>query len=506
MRARTSRSASRAAFLAALLTAALARAQETPPAPSGVAGQDQPPPPGTGGQAFTDPSQLFSGRAGAFFGLGFGQIGGDIYASTIINTDFSLGPVGLGLALPLNLLLINESDCSKDPHPCSRDDKTYFSVLRKRDWDEPADYLKFIRYVRFGHKRDPIYFQVGQLWGATIGHGTLLDRYANNLSLDHPKTGLVLDVNSTYFGVETLVDSFTNPTLFGGRAYVRPFGGTLIARGLAFGVSLITDRVAPLALQIDPTTGGIATDSTGNILINQSQNFYALGVDVEYELLRNSLISLVPYVDGNRLMGAGNGLHAGVLTTIALPIPILDVGLQARLEYRIMQPGYIPEYFDQTYDLGRFQYAVFGKDASGKPTTTYAPKLVVAQDLHAAGGDNKQGYYGELAFNFAGLLQIGGVLQDYQGDFGTSLGIFATFPKLEIIKLSAYYLRKNFNGLGDAFALDERSLLAASAAYKVFGPLYLRFDFERQWVVQPDSTTIQAVDSYNVGVATYLPF
>ena len=44
------------------------------------------------------------------------------------------------------------------------------------------------------------------------------------------------------------------------------------------------------------------------------------------------------------------------LTTLALPIPILDVGLSARLEYRIMQPGYVPEYFDQTYDLGRFQY------------------------------------------------------------------------------------------------------------------------------------------------------
>src|SRR5262249_41439751 len=102
--------------------------------------------------------------------------------------------------------------------------------------------------------------------------------------------------------------------------------------------------------------------------------------------------------------------------------------------------------------------------------------------------------------------QVGGVYQDYQTDFGASLGLFATFPKLEIIKLSAYYLRKNFNGLSEAFKLDERSLLAASAAYKMFGPLYVRFDFQRQWVAVQGSSNVQVVDSYNVGLASYLPF
>src|SRR5207302_4382870 len=136
--------------------------------------------------------------------------------------------------------------------------------------------------------------------------------------------------NSTFVGVETLVDSFANPTLFGGRAYVRPFGDTMVLRGFAIGASLVTDRIAPLTLQPGPA-GTIATDSTGNILIDQSRTLIAGGVDIEYEVLRNSLISLVPYIDGNRIAGAGNGLHLGVLTTIALPIPVLSVALQARL-------------------------------------------------------------------------------------------------------------------------------------------------------------------------------
>ncbi len=488
-------------FVTACLLAGVANAQENtpPPNPSGIAGQDQPP---VGqSQAFTDPSQLFSGRSGAFIGLGIGQIAGDLYASTVVNTDFSIGPVGLGLQLPLNLLIVNHSDCTKDPFPCSRADKTYFNVLRRRDWDEPADYLKFIRYVRFGHKRDPLYFQVGQLWGATIGHGTLVNRYSNSLSLDHPKTGLVLDVNSTFFGVETLVDSFTNPTLFGGRAYVRPFGDTPIARGLAFGASVITDRIAPLTLQSGATPGTLAIDDQGNVLIQSARTFFAVGLDVEYELVRNSIVSVIPYIDGNRLAGAGNGLHLGVLTNVRLPVPIIEIGLESRLEYRVMGPGYLPEYFDQTYDLGRFQYL------SGQPgSATYRPKLTTAEAAKAAGGDALQGYYGELAVSFGGLLQVGGVYQDYQSDFGASLGLFVIFPKLEIFKLSAYYLRKNFNGFSNAFALDERSLLAVSAAYKLFGPLYVRFDFSRQWQTNPGSAQIQAVDAYTVGIATYLPF
>jgi hypothetical protein len=117
-----------------------------------------------------------------------------------------------------------------------------------------------------------------------------------------------------------------------------------------------------------------------------------------------------------------------------------------------------------------------------------------------------KGYYGELAFNFAGLVQIGGLLQDYEQDNGASLGLFATVPKFEAVKLSAYYLRKNFANLGNAFELDERSLLAASAAVRVTGPVYLIADFRRQWQFDPASQRIVAIDTYRSGIAVNLTF
>ena len=511
-------------FLAVLLAASFAAtAQEPPPAQtpesSGIGGQNQPNATGTGSQAFSDPSALFGGKAGAFFGLALNNIQGEgLYLSTVINTEFNLGPVGLGLSLPVNLLLINNDDCcgpnpdADGNNPHSRNSKAYSGILRRRDWDEPQDWLKFIRYVRYGHKRDPVYVLAGQMWGASIGHGTLLSRYSNSLSLDHPKFGLAIDLNGTFAGIETLTDYVGNPTILAARPYIRPFGDTPFLRGWAVGATFVTDRTAPRALQRD-ATGALVQDKEGNPLVTAQDPVYAGGIDTEYELLHNSVISLLPFVDLNRIAGAGNGLHIGVLTDINLPVPILDITLQARLEYRMMQAGYIPEYFDQTYDLGRAQYAVPGICPPGETScpSVYVPKYEAAAAAHNTAADrnaiDKKGYYGELAFNFAGILQIGGLLQDYQGDpNGASLGLFATFPKLEIVKLSAYYLRKNMNGLGDAFILDERSLLAASAAYKVFGPFYLRVDFNRRWVIEPGADHIRAITTFSAGVASFVSF
>ncbi|HEX9578820.1 MAG TPA: hypothetical protein VF993_13790 [Myxococcales bacterium] len=506
-----------ALFLMALSSAAAA--QQPQPETSGIAGQNQPNASGVG-QSFSDPSQLFSGRAGAFFGLAFQSIGGEgLYASTVINTEFNLGDVGIGLALPLNLLVKNNDNCcGPDPapdgsHPHSRDYKTYSGIIRRRDWDEWQSYTKLVRFVRYGHKRDPVYFTAGQLWGASIGHGTLVSRYSNSLNLDHTKFGLALDFNSDYVGLETLTDSVGAPSLLATRAYVRPLGGTPILRGWALGVTFATDRTAPRALSYNPD-GSVAQDpQSGTIKVASQDAIYAGGVDTEFEVLHNSLISLIPYVDLNRIAGAGNGLHAGVLADIYFPIPLLAVNLEARLEYRMMQPGYIPEYFDQTYDLGRIQYAVAGTCAAGVSPcpTAYQPKYVAASDAHRLAADpravDRKGYYGELSFGFAGFLQIGGLYQDYEGDpQGASLGLFATFPKIELVKISAYYLRKNMKGTSDAFAIDERSLLAGALAYKMFGPLYLRVEFQRRWQLRPDAKQIEAVDSFSAGLATFISF
>jgi len=251
-------------------------------------------------------------------------------------------------------------------------------------------------------------------------------------------------------------------------------------------------------------TGPLQADSQGNPIIPNQQAVNAVGVDTEFEVVRNSLMSVIPYADFNRIAGAGNGLHAGVLTDVRLPVPLLEMSVQAKLEYRRMQPGYIPEYFDQTYDIGRVQYAV-----QQGASTTYMAKYDAAQAARTSDTSFSQsGFHGELAVNLAGFVQVGGLYEDRQGDpNGASLGLFAILPKLDVIKASAYYLRRNMkSGFGDAFRLDERSLLAASLAYKMVGPLYFRADFRREWVLPPGETQIRAVDSFTAGFASFFEF
>ena len=284
-----------------------------------------------------------------------------------------------------------------------------------------------------------------------------------------------------------------------GRAYLRPFGDMPVLRGWAIGVSGATDRRAPVGL-----TGPLQADAQGNPIIPNQQAIYAIGVDTEFEVVRNSLLSLIPYVDFNRIAGAGNGLHAGVLSDVRLPVPLLEMNVQAKLEYRMMQPGYIPEYFDQTYDIGRVQYAV-----QQGASTTYVAKYDAALAAKASDTSfSQRGFHGELAVNLAGFVQVGGLYEDRQGDpNGASLGVFAILPKFDVVKASAYYLRKNMkSGFSDAFRLDERSLLAASLAYKMVGPLYFRADFRREWVLPPGETQIRSVDSFTAGFASFFEF
>src|SRR5207237_8093465 len=132
--------------------------------------------------------------------------------------------------------------------------------------------------------------------------------------------------------------------------------------------------------------------------------------------------------------------HAGVLADVRVPVPLLELNVQAKLEYRMMQPGYIPEYFDQVYDLGRVQYAVQTPTGSA-----YVSKYDAAQAAHGRDTSfSQRGYYGELAFGLAGLVQIGGLYQDRQGDpNGATFGLLATVPRDDGPHDQAYCTRQN---------------------------------------------------------------
>jgi len=485
----------------ALTAPSAAIAQDAaPPAADGSGSMGAPPVPLTNGQL--DPSALFGGGGGLTAALGLGALDGDFYAQSSLMYDFELGPVGLGLQLPLNVMLWDV-----DGNATTRANDTYFGLVRKADYPElTADtygqYLRMMRYVRFGHKRDPLFVQYGQLFAASIGHGTLVNRYNNVLDRTRPRSGLQFDINvPEWGGIETLVNDISWPstTLMAARGYVLPFGrsGIWPLNKWAVGVSAVYDRDMPRTLGTGVDAAGRPAVAVADPLM---QNY---GVDTEVELVGTSILNVVPYIDFNfqdagrsGLWEANKGLHLGTNANFVLPI-FGAMKLWTRLEWRVMQEGYIPDYFDAGYDLQRYQFPV---------GTELLPKAAAAARMATQNGNPwRGGYYGEASAQFLGLVQAGAFYaQAIDVANSGNLTVFATLPSFDMFKLSAYYLRKNFDKFEQLWALDERSVLTATGLVKLGPtPFWLMASFNRSWAVDPTGALLPQ-DSWNFGVQTRL--
>jgi hypothetical protein len=350
--------------------------------------------------------------------------------------------------------------------------------------------------VRYGHKRDPLYVQYGLLFGATIGHGTLVDRYNNSLDQSQPRAGLALDVNTRWGGFESLVGNLTDPSasVAGGRAYVRPFGGAdrPIASRWAVGVSVLGDRGAPREM---------VQGTDGRSVVGKSAPLTVYGVDTEVEVFSNDVLQLVPYSDLN-FQPAGNGWHTGVLGRFRFPL-LGALKLWSRLEYRLLQPGYVPEYFDAAYDLQRYAYPIAA-------TGDLVPKAAAGEKLAATGGDLRGSYYGEASADLLGIFQLGAYHSRTPSiPRSGTLVAYATVPAFQKLKVSAYYLKKNFDGWSEIATLDDRSALTGQALYRLFDaplPTSLSALFQRRWQTDAETGALHAANSWSVGFQTQLAF
>ncbi|MFM2152449.1 MAG: hypothetical protein RL199_884 [Pseudomonadota bacterium] len=472
------------ALLCLALSAPLARAD----------GDDFGPPPTPNTNPSLNPAALLGPQPGMTALFGLGQLDGDLWLQGSTLLDFDLGDIGVGLALPLNLLV-------KAQDESTRDAKTYFRVLRRADYpavspDTLGYYAQMLRSVRYGHKRAPLYVQYGLLYGATLGHGTVVDRYNNSLDQSRPHAGLALDVNTRWGGFESLVGDLTNPadSVAGGRAYVRPFGGAdrPISSRWAIGVSVLGDHGAPREM---------SRNADGKSLVGKAAPLTVYGIDTEVEVFSNDVLQLVPYSDLN-FQPAGNGWHTGVMGRFRFPV-FGALKLWSRLEYRLLQPGYIPEYFDAAYDLQRYAYPVAA-------TGDLVPKAAAGTQLAAGGNDLRGSYYGEATADLLGLFQLGAYHSRTPSIAKSgSLVVFATVPAFQKLKVSAYYLKKNFDGWNELATLDDRSALTGQALYQLFDaplPTFLSALFQRRWQVDGETGTLHAANSWSVGFQTRLAF
>ncbi len=464
-------------------------ASGTPLASSIISGgQGAPTPPfGGGGGA----NKGFSGSAGA--GLGFEQLNGVYYARVNLLTTLSFGPVALGVSVPLRFAVY-------DP-----DDKND-GVFRQEDWDEVSDWARIIRFVEVNLVYDTWRFRgrFGALDGESIGHGTIVGGYYNNVDANHYQAGLALDFAIKYGGVEFMLDNLLRPEVFAFRFHTRPtifFTDNKWANKLVVATTFAADARAPVAL-VDRDTDGVPDiDAENNFIIDDRTTVAAWGLDVEYELLRSKLIDLVPYADLNVLFdsGSGVGFHLGFFFNLRIPVPILKPTLLTRLEYRAISDGYAPRYFDATYEAQRFSYGV-----PADPQNPTSLSLTKAGWLRTASTGN-HGWLGELYFDFAGFIRIGGTYEDYAGDNNSALTLALLLPALKIVQAGAFFSNRGFDTIGDAFSNFENALMRAFLRVKIYGPVFFTASYTRTWELNTEGD-YEARNNYGAGVEVAFTF
>ena len=409
-------------------------------------------------------------------GISVNQIGEDSFASLSLGTELVLEKVGVGLRVPLNFRVIDGDPEATGDLP---------GGIRGEDWDEGIDYLRVLRYIRYGQKRDPIYARLGEL-AADLGHGTILGRYLNNVDLDTYRLGLQVDVNRPEGGVETIVSDVGRlatdsdaSNVRGARLHVRPWQFidpesrlTMVATGF----TVVSDGTAPQDL------------ADSDDLDSQT----VFGFDAEALVHSSETLDVLPYTDLNFIADAGWGWHLGTLMQLRPPIGLI---FPIRLEYRLFASDYLPTYFSTFYELERHSFPL---GASGG-----VPK---AQAVDAADDSEViNGYLIDAGVDVWGAFQLGTILEGHEG-VDPTLAAFLNVPALRIIQFKAYYTRTRITGTDDVLAFDDRSLVIAEGRYQMIPAVFLVGRLTRQWVRTEEAGVVshEPVDTWGIGVEAVL--
>jgi len=362
------------------------------------------------------PGTSLMNQAAFMGGVGFSVIDGETFVTVHLRPELAIGKFGIGFDVPLRY-------------------STDTGRLRTEDWNDDYDYFRILRYVRYGHKREPFYARVGALDAARLGHGFIMNYYNNSLLYDQRKIGLELDIDAKHVGFESMTSNLGRSEIFGGRVYYRPLWEmrTPIVKNLAVGATFVTDN--------DPDASRDTDDGITEF-----------GFDAELPFIKTSALQLGVYADFATINNFGSGVAVGVEFQMRGIAGVFD--FTAQLERRFLGDEFLPAYFGPFYELERYQ--VDGD-------TVYIKK----QSLR--GVEETHGTYGLLYGHVLNAVQLLGTFEklDEQPNSGR-LHLEATLPNtLPKIAARAMYDRRNIDGLGDAFDFDEDTVARAGLGYKI---------------------------------------
>jgi len=360
-------------------------------------------------------------------GMGLANIGGQTFYTINLRPELAVGKFGMGLDVNLRY-------------------NTQTGQLRNEDWNTGYDYLRAIRYARYGRKQDDFYTRVGAIEGARLGHGLIMNYYNNALLYDERKVGLEFDYDFRVGGFELMTSNFGRREITGGRVFYRPLqliSPVPILKNFALGATYVRDA--------DPDKYRGTDDGITEI-----------GLDAELPIIKNKLTEFKLYADLAKIQDFGSGQAAGVEWNLYGLGGLFDFG--AQLERRFLGRQFYAAYFGPFYELERYNV----KDG------------VVTTKKQALANQKKEtrGTFGLLYGQVLNTLRLVGTFERLD-DIPRSgiLHVEATLPEtIPKVAFRAMYDDKNIDNFGDVFKLDENSAARLGLGYRM-DPLIFYVDY-----------------------------
>ena len=474
------------------------------------------------------PEESTGGTPPKPFGMGLGigsvTLDGVLYNQLALRPEINIGKVGIGLDLVL--YIDNEGNMRNDEWDIEND---------------PGLLLDKILYIRYGKKTDPAWIKYGSIEGLTLGYGGLMNNYSNMMEYPSVRrVGVNMGFNIGPVGGELFLSNIKDMSRGGTVTGLRAAYTVSDDLPLSIGVNFITDANMFSGLKDrdedsypdvfddfpddstlwndtdgdgwpDPGHGGnvldslIDIDADGDNIIDADEDISdinlkatpfslkdntasttGLSFDIGYPVLRSDAISLMIYAEYNTLKfpavstvdsifirkdRSGSGISVpGIRSTL---FGILNLSL----EYRIINGSYIPQFFDQAYDLNRVVTSTVDNQ-----TIIHTKDMAVFQDYNDS--TSSSGLFGSAGLNLFNLVDFSASYANMKADT-TELKSFTSFLNLNtdnIPKISsamAYYQRNNDDNPFDFENPSENTIMGYRVGYEMSKGVSLIWDFRQ---------------------------
>ena len=478
-------------------------------------------------------------------GIGSAVIYGELYNQLAFRPEINLGKIGVGLDLIFYLdnegkLKINEWDIKNDP-----------SLLFDK-----------ILYIKYGMKIDPFWFKYGSIENMTLGYGGIINNYSNMMEFPSVRkvganSGFSIGAFSGEIFLSNIKDISRGGTVNGLRIsytvsknFPLSIGFNYILDGNMFSSmkdkdkdsypDIFDDFPNDSTLWNDTDGDGwpdpghginiadslIDIDANNNNILDYEENYEDLRLkatpfslkgnkaiskgysfDMGYPIFNNNIFELIIYTEFNRLnfpsisttdssfirpQRDGTGLSIPGLKST------LFKTLKLSFEYRILSGFYVPQFFDQAYDLNRVVIQTIDD------TTNIKTKdMLIFNEYNEM--ISSSGFYGSVDLNLLNLANFSLSYADMQADsirllnFDIALSLDTdNIPKIN--SAVAYYQRNNDSNPFDFANPNENTIMGYKIGYNISKGVNLIWNF-RQYYRDDGTGNVETIKQTNIETA-----